>query len=74
MHTCDLRKHIHSEQAADPAAAAAYAVPEWRQQPDWICQSQQDPPAAAPGPAPMVSMYQQPVKGNHLSDYVAYPS
>ncbi len=67
VHTCDLQKHIHSELAAD-WAAAAYAVPEWRQQPGWICQSQQDPPAAAPGPAPKVSMYQQPVKVNHLSD------
>ncbi len=61
MHTCDLQKHIHSALAAD-RPAAAYAVPEWRQQLGWICQRQQDPPAAAPGPGPKVSMYQQPVK------------
>ena len=73
LHTCDLQKHIHSELAADPAAAA-YAVQEWRQQPDWICQSQQDPPAAVLGPAPKASMYQQPVKFNHSSVSVAYSS
>ncbi len=69
MHTCDLRKHIHSALAADPAAAA-YAVQEWRQQPGWICRSQQDPPAAALGPAPKVSMYQQPVKVKEASQCV----
>jgi hypothetical protein len=71
--TCDLQKHIHSELAADPAAVA-YAVPEWRQQPGWTCQSQQDPPAAALGPAPKASVYQQPVKFNHISVSVAYSS